>query len=80
MRIYALDGTVWGDDNFEEIYGSYGSVIINIPPYGTDYYETWVNSPDCTLCGAKIIIEYLGEDDRGNPVQVKYVTVLRKGN
>ena len=80
MRIYALDGTVWGDQNYTDIYGTYGSVIVNIPPYGTDSYETWVNSPDCQLCGGRISIDYLGEDDRGNSVHVNYATVLRKGN
>jgi hypothetical protein len=80
MRIYAVNGSVWGDTDYKEIYGTYGRVTINIPPYGTDSYQTWVNSPDCELCGARITIDYLGEDARGNPIQVRYVTGMRKGN
>lgn len=80
MIIYALDGSQWGDENYVDIYGTYGAVTIDIPPFGTDSYETWVNSPDCTLCGATIVIDYIGEDSRGNFVQVNYTTVMQQAD
>ncbi|MHB1355860.1 MAG: hypothetical protein ACYCZF_07765 [Anaerolineae bacterium] len=79
MVIYAQDGSMWGDETFKDIYGTYGKVTIDIPPFGEDSYQTWVNSPNCELCGATIVIDYLGEDERGNPIKVSYTTVMLQG-
>ena len=80
MRIYATDGEVWGDQAYEKIHDSRtnNSVEIYLPPYEQNSYTSWVNSPKCGLCGATMVIEYEGEDERGNPLYAKVSFLLEK--
>lgn len=79
MCIYALDGTVWGDETFEPIYELNKKVTIRLRPYGEDSYTSWVNSPECQFCGATMIIDYKGEDERGNAINIRVRFLMAKG-
>jgi hypothetical protein len=68
MTIHATDGTVWGDKDFLKIFDDGKPTKIELAPYGTGSYTTWVNSTDCKLCGGKLDLDYKGTDDRGNPL------------
>lgn len=79
MRIFATDGTVWGDNSYVDIYDtSKGTTTIDLSRYGTDSYTSWVNSPNCQLCGAKMVLDYAGEDANGQFVSVSTSFVLQK--
>jgi hypothetical protein len=77
--ISAPDGSMWGDEDYWDNYGTYGQVTINIPAFGSDSYKTWINSLKSSLWGATIVIAYLGEDEYGNAMQAGYTTVMQQG-
>ena len=80
MQIFATDGTVWGDMGDKEIYDdSRGTTTITLNPYETDSYTTWVNSPGCQLCGAKLTLDFSGEDSNGHFISLSTsFTLIRK--
>ncbi len=78
MQIFARDGTAWGDHGFESIYASGQRVTIELGPYGTDSHTSWVNSPSCQLCGARMVLDYIGQDANGKSVDVGTSFIMKK--
>jgi hypothetical protein len=81
MNIYSKDGTIWGDSSFEGINdNSEGQTKtkIALKPFGTDSYESWVNSPACDFCGAKMVLYFKGKDEMGNEILIQTSFILVK--
>jgi hypothetical protein len=82
MRIHGRDGRVWGDRSYENIYNSeprhQGVVKVNVPAKGTGSYTSWVNSPNCDLCGGTMYLDYNGIDANGHSINVSKQFVLER--
>lgn len=82
MQIFTGDGTAWGDRDFEEIFDSEAqqTVTIKLGPYDTGSHTSWVNSPDppCQLCGARLVLDYIGQDANGKSVNVGTSFIIKK--
>lgn len=80
MRIYDKKGNVWGDSNYISIYDSESGkdVELNLQPNSTASYTSWVNSPSCDLCGAKMVLEYVGKDKKDNPIKISGSFIMEK--
>jgi len=72
MHISGRDGREWGDWTYLNI------KKVNIPPGGTGEYTSWVNSPNCNLCGGTMYLDYKGTDAYGHSIHVSTRFVLEK--
>lgn len=55
-----------------------GVVKVNVPAKGTGSYTSWVNSPNCDLCGGTMYLDYNGIDANGHSINVSKQFILEK--